>query len=587
MNIKKIILLFLFAFLCLPVWAQREAVYNFISTLNIRPDASVTVTERITINAQHQNIRRGIYRELPANNNEKITVKSLTMDGQEHPYFVEEPSSNALRINFGDDNFLTRGPHTYELTYDIANAVRFFKDYDEIYWNVTGNGWNFPIHQASVKVNLPDGAQPFEDKISLYTGYYGSKSNNTIQTGHLSYQTTRTLNNREGMTIAVPWQKGFVREPLLYKLRYILMIIPAVFTALLFAYYFITWYKYGRDSKDIAPVLYAPPADTSPAFIRYFKNKRMDSKCLSVNILSLALKNKLKITQNYREANLELLDRAQNNLTEDEAALLGKIFAGRSSFVIDAAHAHPVSILQNMLRDKFSKKEKLYRNSNKKFLLTPVLVLIAWQLLFIPAAPLIFINLHYSVFLVVSAIAVPSRILKVLVMLVLTLFYSAFFIPLLINAQPFIIAAEAGFLLGLWGLIFYSDFIDKLTPKGKIFSAEVEGFRRYMTIAEAHRAELSDPDAAGRIFCDYLPYAFAFNIQNKWIKKFSKIIGATAMEQLTTNAGGFKAVRGGLLAGAVASAMPNKSGGGSGFSSGSGGGGFSGGGSGGGGGGGR
>ena len=34
----------------------------------------------------------------------------------------------------------------------------FFDDFDELYWNVTGNGWEFVIEKVEALVVLPPGA---------------------------------------------------------------------------------------------------------------------------------------------------------------------------------------------------------------------------------------------------------------------------------------------------------------------------------------------------------------------------------------------------------------------------------------------
>ena len=36
---------------------------------------------------------------------------------------------------------------TVEITYSVKNAIRWFDDHDELYWNVTGNDWPVPIDQ--------------------------------------------------------------------------------------------------------------------------------------------------------------------------------------------------------------------------------------------------------------------------------------------------------------------------------------------------------------------------------------------------------------------------------------------------------
>ena len=38
---------------------------------------------------------------------------------------------------------LPRGPHMYRISYRTARQLGFFERHDELYWNVTGNGWSF------------------------------------------------------------------------------------------------------------------------------------------------------------------------------------------------------------------------------------------------------------------------------------------------------------------------------------------------------------------------------------------------------------------------------------------------------------
>ncbi len=55
------------------------------------------------------------------------------------------------------ETLLEPGRHTFELTYRTDRQIRYFDDHDEFYWNVTGNGWLFPINRASAVVSLPEG----------------------------------------------------------------------------------------------------------------------------------------------------------------------------------------------------------------------------------------------------------------------------------------------------------------------------------------------------------------------------------------------------------------------------------------------
>ena len=139
---KKIFLLLLFTFPFLSVQAT-EKITKFDARAVVHLDGRVEITENITVNVEHNQIRRGIYRDIPLSARQKLDITGLQMDGAPHPYFTEK-QEGFVRINFGNDRYISRGLHTYTLRYTMHNVVGFFQDYDEIYWNVTGNGWAFP-----------------------------------------------------------------------------------------------------------------------------------------------------------------------------------------------------------------------------------------------------------------------------------------------------------------------------------------------------------------------------------------------------------------------------------------------------------
>ena len=58
--------------------------------------------------------------------------------------------------------FLKPSRYTYSLTYRTNRQIGFFERFDELYWNVTGNGWRFPIERAAAVVELPTGATVIE-----------------------------------------------------------------------------------------------------------------------------------------------------------------------------------------------------------------------------------------------------------------------------------------------------------------------------------------------------------------------------------------------------------------------------------------
>ena len=59
------------------------------------------------------------------------------------------------------------------IRYTTTRQLGFFESYDELYWNVTGNGWIFPIDRAEVRIRLPQ-AVPFGPERAFYTGAEGA-----------------------------------------------------------------------------------------------------------------------------------------------------------------------------------------------------------------------------------------------------------------------------------------------------------------------------------------------------------------------------------------------------------------------------
>lgn len=103
----------------------------------------------------------------------EFKVEEVRRDNEPEPYHVER-RSNGYRVYIGQKNRLLRkGEYTYTLKYATNRQLGFFEEFDELYWNVTGNGWDLPIDEASATVELPPGAHVL--RMDAYTGFAGSR----------------------------------------------------------------------------------------------------------------------------------------------------------------------------------------------------------------------------------------------------------------------------------------------------------------------------------------------------------------------------------------------------------------------------
>jgi hypothetical protein len=240
-----------------------ETILSYHSDIQIDADATMTVTETIKVQAEGNQIKRGIYRDFPTvypgpyGLKEKVgfDIVEVLRDGNPEPYFTQSVD-NGVRIYIGDEAvFLTEGDYTYTIAYTTDRQLRFDEGFDELYWNVTGNDWAFSILQAEARITLPEGAEPIDR--AAYTGAFGDTGQDyktsILADGTIIFATTRMLAAYRGFTVAVSWPKGFVTElggaakTLGLIGDNLGIVVGLVGLVLTIVYFLIFWSRIGRD----------------------------------------------------------------------------------------------------------------------------------------------------------------------------------------------------------------------------------------------------------------------------------------------------------------------------------------------------
>lgn len=542
---KKFILSFLLIFFPLFSFAS-ERILDFNVTLSIGEDLRADVTEEITVVAEHKNIRRGLVREIPSQSGRRIRVKSFLMDGRPHPYFTESNGGN-IEINFGSDDFISRGIHKYTLSYTMDNAIVFGKDFNEVYWNVTGNNWVFPINNASFRLTLPEGSEVINEGVSLYTGAYRSKRSDAKQSGHLFFKTTKQLYPGEGFTVAVPFKNDNIKQPLGDKIKaFILKYAVPALCVILMIYYLTTWLRFGKDPKHDGSVLYAPPNNISPALAGYILKRRFSLRLLSAAFVSLAVKEKIKISKQDKDIEIRQIGDAELEKAEEENAVINCV--GRSKVLrLNGKYQEKVKNCADKVKNSLLKQGRIYIEKNYKFIIFPICIMLFMQIF-------ISINTTSDLIPINIFLMVPSFALALLAgdinwqlkiyMLVMILSFS----PMIFSSID-----EMFFLISLIFAIPYAVYMDNASTKGREIYLRLVSFKKYMEKAEKHRTALSNPEDKLKIFADYLPYAYAFGIQSKWIKDFTKVLSEEIIEEKLAALGG----RSFIISSALSNALAN------------------------------
>jgi hypothetical protein len=190
-----------------------ERILDFVSDVTVERNGDLSVTETIGVQAEGNEIRRGIFRDFPTTYHRRrdgsqvfvgFHVLSVTRNGNTEDFTLEN-MSNGVRVRIGSANrILNTGRHEYVIKYVTTRQIGFFPDFDELYWNATGNGWNFTIDRAEARITLPE-AVPFRQS-AFYTGPQDANGRDASiaeeRPGHIVFRTTRPLPPRNGLTVA-------------------------------------------------------------------------------------------------------------------------------------------------------------------------------------------------------------------------------------------------------------------------------------------------------------------------------------------------------------------------------------------------
>ncbi len=630
MNIRSTVL-FIVILLLMPivVHSQEERIISFSSMIRVHTDASVTVSEEITVYASGNEIQRGIYRSLPVSYRDqygnryraRYEILDVQKNGVSEPYHVESDGDFKIVYIGDEDVYLDPGEYTYTISYRSPRQVRFFEDYDELYWNVTGNAWGFRIERSEVSIKMPYEVNILSE--AAYTGSFGESGSDYVfenkGNGELYFAASRPLMPYEGITIAFSFPKGIIAEPTGserfgdFLLDNIGTVVAVILLLLTFVYYVLVWMRVGRDPKKGAiPVLYFPPQELSPGAMRYILKMGFDKKAFTAAIVQMAVKKYLVIHNNSGEYTLKKTGALTDILNDEEKLIATHLFGGNDTVLLKNSNhrtiGEAISKYSRRLRELYQ-KENFFPNTRyfwPGILSCAMAVITMFVTLFQDASvfgPTIWVMVFgggtilmgYALITTWRKASSDRKALPPAI--IFSIFSAPFFLGFIIVGALFF--ADIAFLPLLTIILFvvmvvvFHHLLKAPTIKGRKLMDQIEGFREFLNTAEKDEMNLRNPpEKTPELFERYLPYAIALNVESHWGSRFDAILKQAIQDNSyspgwytgayvgTFSAASFAGGLGSSFSSAVSSSSVAPS------SSGSGGGGFSGGGGGGGGGGG-
>lgn len=403
-----------------------------------------------------------------------------------------ETLDNGIRIKIGDPHKkLIRGTYTYDIFYTTARQLGFFADHDELYWNVTGNGWRMPIDMVQAKLHLPNGTQI--KSVEAYTGYYGSKgsyySAKIINNNEAVWQTTRPLAHAEGLTLVATWPKGIISAPtaadtLNHFIRDNSALIFLLLGLLLsVAYAIYVYVSLGEEKKKgtIIP-LFTPPGQLNPAQTRYLIEYGYDHKVLAAQLIDMAVNGLITIEKkkSFLSSHYEIkrVENVPKELVNEYQSILECLFRKSNPLRLQQTHSESIEDATTALKNKLLIGMGHYFDHHDQHVTGMVFLAI------------LFVALY---FIMGGAIAQP-------------LFWIA------------------GVLYGFaFALVWNS--IKCYTKRGKKLRDEVEGFKLFLATTEQERLNFisTPPTRTPELYEKYLPYAVALGVEEQWTAQFASV----------------------------------------------------------------
>ncbi|HTZ82453.1 MAG TPA: DUF2207 domain-containing protein [Candidatus Acidoferrales bacterium] len=496
----------LFLLLCLlsgVASAKSWRISDFQDDITVNKDGSALVTERITLVfvGEWHGIHRTIPIEYPGPNDTNyelfLSVKSIT-DGEGQKLKYDSSTANGardLKIYIPNADDATR---TVEITYSVRNGTRFFKDYDEFYWNVTGNDWPVPIDHAAATVHFPDTAAG-SLRAQAFTGVYGSSERDAtaeVKGADANFATNNPLPMRGGLTIDVYIPKGILSEPgSLTKFFWFvggnpILFLPVVTLIVMFA----LWWSVGRDpdpGMSVAP-MYDPPKGISPAEAGTLLDDSIHPRDITSTMIDLAVRGYIKIEETadkvllftHRDYIFHLLKPRQqwgDDLAAHERVMLENVFAGGEETRLSSLKNRFYTAVPVIREDIMSQLK------NKGiYLLDPESA-----------------N-GYSIVAAIG-ILIPFVILQYLG-------WANFF-----NSVPLMVGCVLISALIWW---LFARVMTAKTVKGARTRIAVLGFQEFMNRVDGDRLKTLPPTT----FEKYLAYAMALGVEHHWAQAFAGIV---------------------------------------------------------------
>ncbi len=480
----------------------------FDSEIKLNEDGSLNIKEKITVNYDG-GYHHGIYRDIPlelkgtiGNYSLGFKVNEVLVDGEEVPVKKSTKryrDGKYLQLRIGAPDRTISGIHVYTIEYSVVLGAKYFDEWNELYWNVTGNHWEDRIDSSHCTVLFPVPIQLSDEDIKIFVGLYGSDrttDNYTLNNKELTFG-TGTLYPGYGSTVDIRFPKRYLTEPSLSKKfplklkSYLGLLAVLLLPSLTFILLFKRWIREGKDlPTGTITVKYNPPNDLTAAEVGTILDQRVDPVDITSILFDLAKLGYLSIEEietnkflflKKKDFRIKILkDMDLNEEKHLREFLRGLKTKGGKEFLISDLKGEFYKYVKDITEELYKsvkKKKYFYGNPDK-------------------------VRKKYTGF---GAVALFGG-----------LWATPFAFGLFTGTGAGITAGIA--LSGLVTLCF-GPAMPKRTYKGREVLTDILGFKEFLTRVEKERLKRM-LEQNPTIFFDFLSYAVALGVVDEWAEHF-------------------------------------------------------------------
>jgi len=498
-----------------PAQAQDKTLFweRYDVNLTVQRNSEILVEEIQQIEFTSGTFRFG-FAAIPLDRLERITDVSVAevINDRERAYTPNSSSEYGFTTSTNDSNELeitwyfpptSNSQHTYILRYRVIGGLRFYEEGDQLWWKAIAPDHNFRIRNSRVTVNLPQALS--EDQLKIAS--YGAPVANSHPSGNQVIFEAQNIPADEELEVRVQfpqgviegspasWQAAFDRRqqwgPVVGVLSVALGLLILIGGSVGL---YLLWFTRGRDqpAELIPEYITEPPGDQPAAVVGTLIDERAEMKDVIAGILDLAQRGALHIEEKKKEGFLGIgsgldhifhLDDEGQAIYPHEKRLLKEIFGkGRERRLRDLRNKF-YSVIPALHRELYQEvvKAGFFRSS-------PATTRQMW-----------------------GGLAIFGAIASVALSFVLLIFLASYSVA--------VVCPGLALLVLMVSLIFVSRHMPRKTPAGVEEAAKWLAFKRYLQNIEEH----SDLAAVKEKFEQLLPYAVAFGLERRLIKKFAAV----------------------------------------------------------------